>query len=311
MRDNEQFYKYAMELFYKAGHIFTMTPEFFNHSSDRFMYFDIGVDIYLSNDQRSLLREFDNVSRLFSTNDCVFFSMNIISSKIERSQVAYGIHTMIQSLVSDAVGTVCIFKNDDYVMLSFAAFGEYCVLSDWYPIDDDSARLLERLDIANMSVDNAQDYFLDMVYSLARKYYLHTPPVTYELFPIDFISSAGTEGIDREAINQYVENELAQPQCEYGDDYVEYIDTEKPRKLNVGAELDLMLLELDSETDIFFEDDSGEEGDFAEDSYEYMMGNSQDKYEFDDIDPDIFRDPTLMVKWLAKNEPVATSLDNI
>ena len=310
-RDNEQFYKYAMELLSNAGHVFTMTPDFFNHTSDRFIYFDIGADIYLSKDQRLLLREFDNVSQLFSVNGCVFFSMNITSSKKVRSQVAYDIHTMIQSSIPDAVRTVCIHKNYDYVMLSFAEFEKRCVLSDWYPIEDDSMQLLERLDIANMSVDNGQDYFLDMVYSLARKYYLRKPPVTYELYPIDFLSSVGYEDIDREAINQHIENELAQPQHEYGDDYVECGDTEKSRKLNVGAELDLMLLELDNETDIFFEDDGSEEVDFAEDSYEDMMENPQDKYEFDDVDPDIFIDPTLMVKWLSRNESVTISSDNI
>ena len=302
MCDSEQFYKYAMELLSEAGHVFTSTPDFFNHSSDRFMYFDIGEDIYLSRDQRSLLREFDNVSRLFSVNDCAFFSMNINSSKIVRSQVAYDIHTMIQSSISDVSGTVCIFKNDEYVMLSFAGFGNRCVLSDWYSIGDDSEQLLERLDIANMSIDDGQDYFLDMVYSLARKYYLCKPPVSYELFPIDFISNAGIEGIDREAIDQYVESELTQPQREYGDDYVEYDDTEKTRKPNVGAELDLMLLELDNETDISLEEDGVEEDDPEEDNYEGMKENPQDEYEFGDVDPEIFRDPTLMVKWLSKNE---------
>lgn len=69
----EKLYTYAMELFFKAGHAATSEPEFINHSPTQFVYFDNKSDVDLSREQRNLLGTFNNVSRLFSVNGCVFF----------------------------------------------------------------------------------------------------------------------------------------------------------------------------------------------------------------------------------------------
>lgn len=296
----EKLYAYAMELFYRAGHIASSEPEFSNHSPEQFAYFDNKSDVALSREQRNLFNVFNNVSRLFSVNQCVFFSINLSTPRLNRSQMAHDIHTMIHSIVK-ADGTICLFRSDDEVMLSFVGFGLRCVLSDWYPVIDDNEKLSQKLDIANMSIERGSDYFLDMVYILARYYYLSGQPSTYEILPINFISGSGIDDVDREGINQYIQDQINAPLREYGDDYVEYDGFFHTRQIDIGADLDLMLLEMTDEDDNpFGEDIEQEDDDLNEDELYDAKESERDEYEFDDVDPEVFRDPTLMVKWLNR-----------
>ena len=292
----ELFYSYAMELFFKAGHVSTFEPEFINHSPEQFVYFDNKSDIAISREQRGLLKIFDNVSRLFTNNGCAFFSINLLTTRSNRSQAAHDIHIMIHPIVGSA-GTICLFRNDDEVMLSFEGFGYRCFLSDWYPMEDDYDHLLERLDIANMPCDRGLDYFSDMVYSLARQYYLYSEPTTFEILPVDFITSSGIDEIDREELDRYIEYVLASPLREYGFDFVDYDESITTKGKGISAELDLLLLEIDDDNDNQFGEqiESSDYGLDEDESFE------QDEYEFDDVDPEIFRDPSLMVKWIQKN----------
>ena len=302
--DGESFYTYAMELFFKAGHVTAYEPKFANHSSERFVYFDNPGGVSLSPYQRSLFKMFDNVSHLFSANECAFFSVNLLTTRGKRSQVACDIHTMLHPIVG-ADGTICLFRFNDEVILSFIGYGVRCVLSDWYSMDDGNGQLIEKLDISNVSIRSGYDYFLDMIYTLSRQYYRTPQPMVYELIPIDFISNAEFDKADKEELNDFIAHELAAPQREYGDDYVEYDDFFKSQAIDVSADLDLMLLEMDDEDDnplgeeIETSEDDEEDAEFDDFLAEYEQ---RDEYEFDGVDPGIFRDPTLMVKWLKQIE---------
>lgn len=302
--DGEVFYKCAMELFSEAGHVFTSVPEFINHSPEQFVYFDNKSDVSLSKDQRALFRTFNNVSLLFSVNGCSFFSINLMTAKSERSQAAHDIHTMIHPFVGND-GTICLFRFDDEVMLSFIGFGCRCILSDWYPVEGSNNQLLERLSIANMSIERNVDYFTDMVYTLARNYYLYGRASTYGILPIDFITNAEMVGASKEELDRFIAYALAESQREYGDDYVEYDESLSIKEENISAELDLMLLEMDDENDNPFGEEIESDDDYLDDD-EFFDENAeaveQDAYEFDEVDPEIFRDPTLMVKWLNKTD---------
>ncbi len=303
----EKFYIFAMELFSEAGHVFTTLPEFFNHSPEQFVFFDNNSDVALSSEQRSLFRSFNFVSRLFSVNDCAFFSINLLTAKKNRSQTAHDIHMMIHHIAGIS-GTICLFRYDDEVMVTFEGFGKRCILSDWYLIPNDYNCLIEKLDIANITITNRSDYFYDMVYILARDYYLFEQPTTYEILPLDFILSVGLDGINRAEIDEQIVYYLASPQCEYGDDYVEYDDESVFRKIEIiNSELDIMLLDMDDDDDNPFDEDiESDDDDLEEDGfYEYgeesaEVEEAKDVYEYDDVDPEIFRDPTLLLKWLDK-----------
>lgn len=292
--DDKSFYMYAMKLLSSTGHVSTSEPKFSNHSPAQFMYFDNKSDISLSQNQRAMFKMFNCVSHLFSVHDCDFFSINLLTTKKNRSQVACDLHMMIHPIV-EADATICLFRFNDEMILSFIGYGCHCILSDWYSLDDSNEQLVDKLNIANMSIRSGYEYFLDMVYTLARPYYLISPPTTQDLIPIDFISSERFDGVDREELNQLIEHELDTPRREYGDDYVEYDKSFKCQQVDVHAELDLMLLDIDDENDNPFEEDTNNDEDSEHDENE-----PKDEYEFDDLNPEIFKDPTLMVKWLDR-----------
>ena len=303
--DGINFYSDAMELFYEAGHVFTLEPEFTNHSSQEFVYFDNSTDIALSKDQRYLLGLVNNISRLFTVNHCAFFSANLLSAKKYRSQIAHDFHTMVHPNIGTEA-SIFVFRYYDELMFSFMGYGKHCILSDWYPVIDDTGELLEKLDIANMPISSSTDYFIGFVDTLARSYYLAYPEVfVYTLLPIDFLSHFSLDPVDKAQIDDYINLQTSAAEREYGDDYVEYDDNVRvgTRTAEISADLDMMLLEMDMETDNLFEegddDAESEDDEFAEekDSEE----SEPDVYEFEDVDPEIFRDPTLMVKWLRKH----------
>ena len=294
----EDFYQFAMELFSNSGHISTFEPEFFNHSPERFIYFDNKSELSLSQEQRKMFQRFNNISRLFSANGCVFFSVNLLIAQKHRSQTAHDLHTMIHPLIG-ANGTIFLFKCHDEMLLSFIGYGNCCVLSDWYPMTDDYQILLNKLDIANISIQSEVEYFADMVYSFARSYYhVGSKSTILNLLPVDFIY----RGLDQEELDQIVKDIMTAPEREYGDDYVGYNESTGTYHVDIGAEFDLMLLEMNIEDDNPFGEEIEEhEGDgFLDD--EYVGESEQDIYEFDDVALEVFQDPTLMVKWLKKQE---------
>lgn len=291
--EEEKFYIYAMKLFLNAGHVFASSPEFINHSSEQFVYFDNKFEVSFSKSQRLLLRGFNNISRLFTENECAFFSINLITNYQNRSQVANDIHMLIHPLIGTE-GTICLFKWNEEVMFTFVGFGYRCILSDWYSMIDDYASLLEKLDIANLSIDRGKDYFLDMIYSLAREYFLKTKPNTYDIRPIDYKLHTDLRGLSKEEIEEYVKREINAPNREYGEDYVEYDNSMAVEKKAFGAEFDLMVLNAD---DIASKKITAKERDA---SYSKKTEVNKEKYDYGDIDPEILRDPILLAKWIEK-----------
>lgn len=306
--DGEDFYRFAMTLFYETDHISASEPLYINHSSERFMYFDVSNDVALTEGQRMLLKNFDNISKLFSVNDCDFFSINLQTTKGNRSQTAHDIHTMFHPLLQTKA-SICLFRWENEVMLTFVGYEKRCMLSDWYQMDLDYNALKDKLDICNMYIGNNRDYFYDIIYYLARSYYTTTydGPV-YALLPIDIFKNG--EHIDKEEINEYIRDLRLTPIREYGDDYVEYDDTTIFEADDISNSIEAMLLDLD-DLDNISEDnpsrDELEDQDFEEDDEfvdeEDAFVAKEDEYEFDDVNPEIFKDPTLMVKWLKKNSP--------
>ena len=303
--DGVDFYRDAMELFYEAGHVYTLDPEFFNHSAQEFVYFDNSTAVSIPKDQRYLLELVNNISRLFTVNHCAFFSANLLSAKKYRSQIAHDFHAMIHFNVGTEA-SIFVFRYNDEMMFSFMGYGNRCILSDWYPIIDDAGELLEKLDIANMPINSGADYFIGFVDTLARPYYLAYPEVfVHTLLPIDFLSRFDLDPVDREQIDDYINLQVTAAERTYGDDYVDYDEDIRPntKSSDISKDLDIMLLEMDMESDNLFDEDDddteSEDDDFEE--TEESEESEPDFYEYEDVDPEIFRDPTLMVKWLNKH----------
>ena len=294
--ERQSFYQFAMSIFKEAGHMFTPAPEYYNHTAKQFIYFDNKPDILLSPADRAQLNDFDNVSRLFTANGCVFFSINLSQAitRSDRSEAAHRIHVLIYPII-EAEGTVCIFRHEDEVMLSFMGYGYHCILSDWYPMFDPYEQLLRRLDIINISIDSHREYFDDLVYTLARPYYTfnqNTSPIS--LIPVDCVSKLEREEITREDINEMIREKIPAYKKYYGDDYVEYDETAPVKRDNIASSLDLMLLDMDMESDNPFGEETADD-DFNSGEDDFL---ERDEYEFSNYDPEVFKDPTLLVKLL-------------
>jgi len=122
---------------------------------------------------------------------------------------------------------------------------------------------------------------------------------SYELFPLAVLADSLERDpldIDRDELKQTVRDTIYAAEKEYGDDYVEPREATNSSSFDLSAEIDMLGFELK------FEDESlGEVDD--EDFYSDDDSDEEphDEYEFDDLDPELFSDPTLLVKWLEQN----------
>ncbi len=280
----EKFFEYAMELFHLAGHADISEPEFTNHSAKQFLYQDCDKNFFLSNEKRGLLRLFDNISRLFTVKGIAFFSLNLLTSLNDRSQAAHDIHTLIQSAV-DVQATICLSRHADKIIFSFAGYNSACILSDWYSSED---KILEMLDIANMTIADGREYFFDFINIFARRYYFSGKAPTFcDSFPLNFFSDLKSD-ITREEVEEILNEQRFSFIKEYGNDYVEYDELTAKDTVDNEQEFDLILQDAeDIQISLFSEEDLREQ-------------TKSDEDDLSKLDADIFADPELLLEYIEK-----------
>jgi len=307
----EGLYLFAMRLFQATGLAITSDPLFYNHTPEQIIYFDTDRDISLSQAQRRMLNNVTNISHLFnidaeifdsSASDSIgFYSIELMSSKKYRSQLAYDIHGLLRHAFSGA-GNIVLFRHDDKVLVSVQGYDSDVYLSDWFDSEEQFDELVERIHACCMSYRSSKEFLSDFIYAAARWYYIY--PITgeeaaYSMLPLFYFDEIdrGEREYDREEIKEMVRGYLRTAEVEYGDDYVEQGNMQTS-SVDIGAELDLLALEMDMDDDQlpdeFIDEETGDVGAADPDDL--------DEYEFEDFDPDLFNDPALMVKFLEKSE---------
>ena len=300
--DDEKFYRYAMDLFQKSGHAIISEPVFANHSFEQFAYIDTEDTIVLSKNQRNSFSNYSNISKLFTLENDVFeittadiitvYSAIIHSDRTARSQCAFDAHVIIQKADrSDA--TIVLFKHENSILVSFMGYGQDVYLSDWFSADDEY--LIERMHISNVSINSPLRYYVDFVYNLARDYYTH--PVSREFakycsLPDDYFAKSAFDEIDREYVLEEIRKCLHQSEYEYGDDYVSQGELISYGDINFDKEFALIMLEMELEKD----------SSVTEASVVREVRTEKDYYELGNINPELFRDASLMVKWLERQD---------
>ncbi len=316
----EDFYKNAMDFFIEAGHAASSVPVYFNHSVKQVIYFDTKKSLLIDNAQRRDLEYAVNISHLFDIGDDVFtaqigekvsyYSIVIECEKKSRSQIAYETHMLLHPAF-EADMSIVLFRHDDEVMVSIWGSGSDLILSDWYNVDTDYDSFVERLHIANFSLSSAKEFVSDLSYCIARDYYFRSATdsnTMYSLLPVNFFGATDiSDTIDKETIKETIREILTAPEKAYGDDYIEPASRSVEAVGDIDIELDLLSFELESEEetipDEILNDDEGERnGDF--DEIEGEEESAKDEYEFDDVDPEVFKDASQLVKWLKKNEAI-------
>lgn len=300
------FYKYALNLFIEAGHTASAQPIFSNHSIKDILYFDHNRNIAFSNIEREMLNSATNISWLFvvdgeslgvQTNDCiVFYSVILVVSESTRNQVIYDIHQRLH-LVFDKPYSIIMFYANDEVMLSLCKSGSSSltmVLSDWYSLTDNVDILLRKIDIANFSANNIKEYYADFVYALADLHQTHpisADYVKYELIPRDYNKDLYLDGkndVDKTEVMEKIREIMNPFNRECGTEYV----IDNPHNRELSDQMELLGFELELIGDFVFDE--------KHEDYR-SVEQTIDKYEFDNVDPEIFKDAIQLVKLLKKN----------
>ena len=326
--NDARFFEYVALLLKDAGHMITSVPVYVNHSSNETLYIDSSKDVILSGIDRSLLGNIENVSLIMEmewpgiieelTEKVQIYSITVDLLKQSRSQDVADIHHLLQKFWTNN-HSIVFFKNGDEFIISFADENQSHILSDWYDLSEDYDNVVERISIENVSLDNSSDYFSDMLYSVAREYYLH--PISFEdasygMLPMDLLTPkcdsitniVSDISVTKEDIKEIVRNNLSYYTILYGDDYVSaqyegMFDTANYH--DISAEIDRISFELDLAAEM--DQESMDGIDFEFDNDDDYIDDDDDFYDDidEDVDPAIFDDPVLMVKWLEKKQKQA------
>ena len=315
--DNKLFYEYVLSLLFEAGHVITPFPIYRNHTSNEALYIDSKEDVVLNRFDRGLLSLMDNVSLLADIKwpgvvdeldeNVQIYSITVNFSNRCRSQSVADIHHLMQRYWN-CTHSIVFFKHCEKYIVSFADNVCSHILSDWHNVGMDYDDIIDRICVGNISLTTSNEYFHDFLYAVAREYYIR--PISFEeasygLMPADYItkSLASDISFSKDEIKEIIQSNLVAFETVYGDDYVEpkYTGMEELNQHhNISAEIDRISFELELNSDI--DDAQLEQFDFEEEGFEEDNDdNFFDGYD-ENVDPAIFDDPVLMVKWLEKKQ---------
>ena len=314
-----QFYEYISVMLRDAGHMITSAPIYANHNAAETLYIDSNRDVATSKFDRELLMRVCNVSLLVKMtwptvvedlSETVFiYSITVDAPIRDRSQIVADSHRLLQQFWN-CNHSVVFFKNRNQYIISFADKDQSHILSDWFDINLGYDEVVERIDTADMTMESCGGYFEDFIYAVARAYYIYPISVenaTYGMIPLNYVASAfGVEtGVSKDDIKALARENLSAYELQYGDDYVApvYIGVDEQAQFRrMAIELDKISFELELAEEFGDEDQLNIYDDNLTDDLddEYVDDYSDD---WDaDIDPAIFDDPVLMVKWLEKQQ---------
>ena len=315
--DDKLFYEYVLSLLFEAGHVITPFPIYRNHTSNEALYIDSKEDVVLNRFDRGLLSLMDNVSLLADIKwpgvvdeldeNVQIYSITVNFSNRCRSQSVADIHHLMQRYWN-CTHSIVFFKHCEKYIVSFANNVCSHILSDWRNVGMDYDDIIDRICVGNISLTTSNEYFHDFLYAVAREYYIR--PISFEeasygLMPADYItkSLASDISFSKDEIKEIIQSNLVAFETVYGDDYVEpkYTGMEELNQHhNISAEIDRISFELELNSDI--DDTQLEQFDFEEEGFE--EDNDDDFFDgYDEnVDPAIFDDPVLMVKWLEKKQ---------
>lgn len=315
--DDKLFYEYVLSLLFEAGHVITPFPIYRNHTSNEALYIDSKEDVVLNRFDRGLLSLMDNVSLLADIKwpgvvdeldeNVQIYSITVNFSNRCRSQSVADIHHLMQRYWN-CTHSIVFFKHCEKYIVSFANNVCSHILSDWRNVGMDYDDIIDRICVGNISLTTSNEYFHDFLYAVAREYYIR--PISFEeasygLMPADYItkSLASDISFSKDEIKEIIQSNLVAFETVYGDDYVEpkYTGMEELNQHhNISAEIDRISFELELNSDI--DDVQLEQSDFEEEGFE--EDNDDDFFDgYDEnVDPAIFDDPVLMVKWIEKKQ---------
>jgi len=309
---NSEFYQYALECLYEAGHAATTVPVFYNHTIIEALYFDSKFDILLSKIERKTLSQASMISHLFdldasmftfSRNDSIcFYSIVIECANSFRNQTAYDVHRILHKSWGCEYSVVIYFNNNQ-IMISQTDLKGEIIQSDWFFINLHNESIIKYIDIGDISMKSPKSYCADLSYAITHlnNVYEYTMKyATYEFYPANYCNSfKAQQNIDLDSckFKEKTVNVEYSGEFKYGDDVIDR-STTTSKSYDFTDEIDLLSFNIDYEENEFDE---------FEDSEDVLLDSEDDDnitetIEYGHLSPDIFRDPILMVKWLEESE---------
>jgi len=304
---NPNFQDDVMSYFRAVGHIENTTPLVVAEDILHCIYTELNFKAHFDKEERLAFSCIEELSHLFTLDNDVFntphsaqvryYAVSLNSIKSDRTTIANVILNAFAKNTSDYI--VIMFRHDSKCLLSFAKKTIGCVtfFSDWFDYSSIS-NILQKSSIANLSLQNSGEFFLDFAYMMAREYYTH--PKSKDLIHSEWYL-LNDDDYSRLAWNDYAQELMFGHIHDYGDDYIEPPNNADYQKDNFDEsdfDFDLLELELDEmiAAGLDIEDDEYgvEEEDFFFDESEQI--------DISHIPSEILSDPVKLLKWLEKNE---------
>jgi len=296
----------ALNVFKVLGLTERDKPVYSSTSALAFAYNNLPSDLVLTSDERQTLALLAQMAHLFDITDfddadvyVCFFAVDLGIYNSSRSLNQYAVHSIIARTAPYC--SVVIFRNGDAVSLSVAfckaSIVKSIFLSDWFELS--SVKINEfflSIGMATLSSDNAIFFVNDLVYLIARDYYIR--PLSSEYLRFEMNTD---------------EDFLGQIMLQYGDDYV---SDDSVEILNGSAyladEIDFDIIEYELEQMDLVEYEDGDDNGL-DDEYKQSAVFDGDKSSIaQEIPKEALADPVLLLKWLDDNSAdEAFEVDNL
>lgn len=305
------FTKEAMKFFRTVGHTATSSAEIVAKDVLYCIYSELNLPGIFGADDRIAFSHISSLSYLFSIGNEVFNKRS--STSVKYYAIEIDVSTQERTVTANTIASgfaknnnsflVILFRHEDMCAFSFTHPQTHCgsIYSDWFG-NTSIADALLRLDIVNLSLNSSSDFFDDLTYMLARRYYIERVSKDYAhlewLQQRDFLEN----NQDQEVLERcdFISEILFSHIKEYGDDYIEepYLVVYQTETIDSSDfDFDMLELELDelvASADLdFFDDDAVDEEEII-DQYGRIIA--------DEIPDNVLNDPVLLLKWLGEKE---------
>lgn len=318
--NNLDLYNCALRLFSSLNYPITPLKNTINQNVNEYIHQSLDKKVLFGKDEQFYLDEISSISTLFvineeilfeqeissqKNNEIIFIAIEIVSSKRDRSHIAYGITKIINKIYTQHV--FILFYHEEHILFSSLVYeikneelsGEV-FLSDWFSsvgTNQEEINTISCLSFGNHCCYSVDYLYHDLIYSISREYYIY--PESNEFITYGSVTTEMNDifkfGMSfRERLEEWAKMNKEYYINLYGDDFVckgEVIDL-------LLEEEEMLLLDLDHHVHEILENELKDK-DLSEEEDKENSGESNDDLE--ELDRKLFEDPIQMLKWLEKN----------
>ena len=304
----------ALKFFHAVDHTIAAKPMVVADDILYCIYSELNCKAHFDATERSAFSFISSLSHLFTMDDKAFyktrnaavqyFSVVLETSKTERTAFANIIANAFAKDTMDCL--VILFRHEDMCMLSFSKkkYGRMTLFSDWFS-EDNVLEVIRKIDIANLSLKNSDEFIRDFIHIAARPYYIR--PISRDYAHAEWGNQrlyVDGDEVYTVGKSDFIDEMMYAHINEYGDDYIgEYSSSDYQVDTIDISDYDFDLLELELDQ-MMASGELGFEGeDYADEDTEDTVDGYKHIYA-EEIPLEIMDDPIALLKWLSENERI-------